>query len=77
MLETSVHSWDPNNVYIHTTHHQERKELYLQHLAFVTPLLLPDDLDTVPCAPDDGRLYHLKHVEQFPDKINCITLHLV
>jgi len=22
------------------THHQERKELYLQHLAFVTPLLL-------------------------------------
>jgi hypothetical protein len=24
-----------------TTHHQERKQLYLQHLAFVTPLLLP------------------------------------
>jgi hypothetical protein len=24
-----------------TTHHQERKELYLQHLVFVTPLLLP------------------------------------
>jgi hypothetical protein len=23
------------------THHQERKQLYLQHLAFVTPLLLP------------------------------------
>jgi hypothetical protein len=22
------------------THHQERKQLYLQHLAFVTPLLL-------------------------------------
>jgi hypothetical protein len=22
------------------THHQERKELYLQHLVFVTPLLL-------------------------------------
>jgi len=24
-----------------TTHYQERKQLYLQHLAFVTPLLLP------------------------------------
>ena len=24
-----------------TTHHQERKQLYLQHLIFVRPLLLP------------------------------------
>jgi len=24
-----------------TTHHQERKQLYLQHLVFVAPLLLP------------------------------------
>jgi len=24
-----------------TTHHQELKQLYLQHLVFVTPLLLP------------------------------------
>jgi len=24
-----------------TTHHQERKQLYLQHLVFVKPLLLP------------------------------------
>jgi hypothetical protein len=24
-----------------TTHHQERKQLYLQYLVFVTPLLLP------------------------------------
>jgi hypothetical protein len=23
-----------------TTHHQEHKQLYLQHLAFITPLLL-------------------------------------
>ena len=29
------------------------------------------------CAPDDGWRYHPKHVEQFPDKINCVTLHLV
>ena len=32
---------------------------------------------TVICAPDDGWSYHPKHVEQFPDKINCVTLHLV
>jgi hypothetical protein len=38
---------------------------------------LPDAVDTVVCAPDDGWLYHPKHVEQFPDKINCVTLHLV
>ena len=53
------------------THHQEHKQLYLQHLVFVTPLLLPI------CAPDDGWWYHTKHVEQFPDKINCVTLHLL
>jgi hypothetical protein len=29
------------------------------------------------CAPDDGWWYHPKHVEQFPDKINSVTLHLV
>ena len=28
-------------------------------------------------APDDGWWYHPKHVEQFPDKINRVTLHLV
>jgi hypothetical protein len=38
---------------------------------------IPDAVDTVVCAPDDGWWYHLKHVEQFPDKINCVTLHLV
>ena len=38
---------------------------------------IPDAVDTVVCAPDDGWRYHLKHVEQFPDKINCVTLHLV
>jgi hypothetical protein len=28
-------------------------------------------------APGDGWWYHLKNVEQFPDKINCVMLHLV
>jgi hypothetical protein len=34
-LKTAVHISGDS-----TTHHQERKELYLQHLVFVTPLLL-------------------------------------
>jgi hypothetical protein len=63
-LETTLH------VSVGTiTHHQERKQMYLQHVA--------DAVDTVVCAPDDGWKYHPKHIEQFPDKINCGTLHLV
>jgi hypothetical protein len=38
---------------------------------------MPDAVDTVVCAPDDGWWYHPKYVEHFPDKINCVTLHLV
>ena len=38
---------------------------------------MPDAVDTVVCVPDDGWWCHPKHVEQFPDKINCVTLHLV
>jgi len=34
-LETAMHVSG-----VTTTHHQERKQLYLQHLVFVTPLLL-------------------------------------
>ena len=34
-LETALHVSAGN-----TTHHQERKQLYLQHLVFFTPLLL-------------------------------------
>ena len=34
-------------------------------------------VDTVVCAPDDGWWYHPKHAEQFQDKINHVTLHLV
>jgi hypothetical protein len=28
---------------------------------------VPDAVDTVVCAPDDGWRYHPKYVEQFPD----------
>jgi hypothetical protein len=34
-LETALHVLGGT-----TTHHQERKQLYLQHLVFVTPLLI-------------------------------------
>jgi hypothetical protein len=34
-LETALHVSGGTN-----THHQERKQLYLQHLVFVTPLLI-------------------------------------
>ena len=53
-LETALHVSGST-----ATHHQERKQLYLQHLVF------------------DGWWYHPKHVEHFPDKINCVTLHLL
>jgi len=43
----------------------------------VTVWQIPDAVDTVVCCPDDGWWYHPKHVEQFSDKINCVTLHLV
>jgi hypothetical protein len=35
-LETALHVSGGNS-----THHQKRKQLYLQHVVFVTPLLLP------------------------------------
>ena len=59
---------------------------YLSHLYCYLPLYrqvavtvwqIPDAVDTVVCAPDDGWRNHPKHVEQFPDKINRVTLHLV
>jgi hypothetical protein len=63
-LETALHVLGGT-----TNHHEERKQLYLQHLVFVTPLLpsaaIPDAVNTVVCAPDDGWWYHPKHVEQF------------
>ena len=86
-LETALHVSG-----VTTTHHQERKQLYLQHLVFVTPLLLlaaitagsSNGLTNTRCCrysclrswwwvvvtPETCR-------EQFPGKINCVTLHLV
>ena len=52
-----------------STHHQERIQLYLQHLVLVTPLLLPAAIaaGSRQQAADDGWRYHTKHVDQFPD----------
>jgi len=41
ILETAPHVSDGT-----FTHHQERKQLYLQHLVFVRPLLLPAAIAT-------------------------------
>jgi hypothetical protein len=48
-----------------TTHHQERKQLSLQHLAFVTPLLLPaaivEELELVPVCCGWRTVRHPQH----------------
>jgi hypothetical protein len=53
-LETTLHVLGGT-----TTHHQEHKQLYLQHLILVTPLLLPaaivEELEPVPTLHDSGR----------------------
>jgi len=38
----------------------------------VTVSLMPDTVDTVIWAPDDGWRYHPKHVEQFADINNTV-----
>jgi len=49
-LETALHVSGGTS-----THHQVRIQLYLQHLVFVTPLLLPaaivEELEPVPTLP--------------------------
>jgi len=66
-----------------TTHHQESKQLLCSSNSSTIAaggsngVWIRDAVDTVVCAPDDVWWYHPKHVEQFPDKTNCVTLHLV
>jgi hypothetical protein len=47
-----------------STHHQERIQLYLQQLVFVTPLLLPAAIAKVD-PPDDEQQACSKHVEAY------------
>jgi len=67
------------NNYIYSIWYLSHRYCYLPLLrqVAVTVWQIPDAVDTVVCAPDDGWRYHPKYVEQFPDKINCVTLHLV
>ena len=62
---------------IRSTHNFIYSIWYLSHLYRYLPLSwrswncvtvwkIPDAVDTVVCAPDDGWKYHPKHVEQFP-----------
>jgi hypothetical protein len=51
--------------------------LTLSRQIAVTVWQIPDAEDTVVCAPDYGWWYHPKHVEQFPDKMNCVTFYFV
>jgi hypothetical protein len=74
-----------------STHHQECKQLYLQHVVFVTPLLLPagivagssNGVTNTRCCRHNCLsswwwvMVPPKYIEQVPDKINCATLHLV
>ena len=54
------------------THHQDRIQMYLQLLVFVTPLLrssaIVEHLELEQFQPfHDGWRYHPKHVEEFPN----------
>ena len=57
-LETALHVSGAT-----ITHHQERKQLYLQHLVFVTPLLLSAAIswNRFECAV--GGLRHPQHTQ--------------
>ena len=50
------------------TVHSDRFQLFQDSGQIaVTVWQIPDAVDTVVCALDDGRKYHPKHVGQFPD----------
>jgi len=63
------------------THHQEYTIIStasgICHTVTATCCYNRNVVDAVVCAPDDGLWYHPKHVEQFPDIIKCVKLHLV
>jgi hypothetical protein len=50
-----------------STHHQERIQLYLQHLLFVTPLLLPAAIVWVCCGWSTPPTAHSNQFQLFHD----------
>jgi len=57
-----------NLFYVHVSVHRKNILIYIQQDATLRSLILSGNCST--------RL-HPKHVEQFPDKINCVTLHFL
>jgi len=60
--------WSAYNC-IYSIWYLSHRYCYLPHQrqVAVTVWQIPDAVDTVVCAPDDGWRYHPKHAEQFPD----------
>ena len=69
---TRTHTHTPHTYHAHTprTHHTHTHTHHAHTHHTHTP-------HTHTHHMDDGWRYHPKHVRQFPDKINCVTLHLV
>jgi hypothetical protein len=61
-----------------STHHQERTQLYLQHLVFVTPLLLSAAIvkswNWFECAV--GGVRHPQHTQTGSNSICSIVVHV-
>ena len=55
-----------------STHHQERKQLYLQHLIFVTPLLLPAAM----AAGSSNGVYVTEENILYLQSLSSATVHI-
>jgi hypothetical protein len=65
-LHAHTHT-SPHDSYVDCTDTPKICYLPLSRQVAVTEWQIPDAIDTVVCAPDDGWRYHPKRVEQFPD----------
>jgi hypothetical protein len=63
--------------YLHPSSEAQTTESTASDIRHSNGVTIKDAVDTIVCAPDDGWRYHPKDVEHLPDKINCVTLHLV
>ena len=59
---------------VHGSVHRQNILIYIQQDATLHNLFY---LETALHVSGDTTTHHQEHVEQFPDKINCETLHLV
>jgi hypothetical protein len=76
-LETALHISGGTPSIIRSANNDIYSFWYLSHRYCYLPLSW-ESWNLFECAVgDDGLWYHPKHIEQFPDKINRVTLHLV